>query len=294
MKDFFIAGGTSELGNRVVRALVEIYSKDAITCLHRRDSEIKPLEELGVRLVEGDVCIPATYKAHLSRDIIYIDMTHPKYYHSSIEIIKEAEIQRAFFVTTTGIFSQYNHCSDIYIQGENKIKASSCTYTILRPSMIYGTNRDRNMTKLLGYLAKWPVFPVFGQGDCLMQPVYVQDLADGIVSAIKNEELTRNKEYNLCGPTAMPYSQILRLACEALGRKVRLVRVPYRLALFGATVGEKVIPKFPIKKEQVQRLVEDKCFDISEACADLNFSPREFSAGIKEEVVQLRLLNIIR
>jgi nucleoside-diphosphate-sugar epimerase len=78
-------------------------------------------------------------------------------------------------------------------------------YTILRPSMIYGADRDRNMIKLLKYLSKWPVFPIFGSGKGLMQPVFVQDLADGIVTAILNPELTRWKEYNLCGPAVIPY-----------------------------------------------------------------------------------------
>jgi nucleoside-diphosphate-sugar epimerase len=160
-------------------------------------------------------------------------------------------------------------------------------YTILRPSMIYGADRDRNMIKLLKYLSKWPVFPIFGSGKGLMQPVFVQDLADGIVTAILNPELTRWKEYNLCGPAVIPYIELLNLACKALGKHVFYIHVPLKLT--APIVGFlESLPGLPIKKEQVLHFLEDKKFDISSAQIDLKYHPREFSVGIKEEVEFLK------
>lgn len=165
-------------------------------------------------------------------------MTHPKYYHKSIDAVVSAGVKRAFFNTTTGIFSKYNQASAIYKVGEARIKASGINYTIMRPSLIYGTDRDRNMTKLLKVLSRWPVFPVFGDGSALMQPVHVQDLADGIVATVLKSELTNGKEYNFCGPVAISYKDLLETACKALGRKVYFVRVPHSLAVGGAAALE--------------------------------------------------------
>lgn len=292
---YFLAGATSELGNRVARSLVDEFGPERVICLVRKTSDpasIRRLTDLGVGIVTGDVLAPDSISGHLNGQTAYIDMTHPKYYAASLAPIIESGVKRVFFITTTGLFSGYNSCSEIYIDAENRIKASGLTYTILRPSMIYGTERDRNMTRLLKYLHKYPLFPVFGDGLALMQPVHVQDLADGIVSAIRNDALTRGKEYNLCGPRAITYLELIKTACDALCTKIALIHVPYGMAVAVAGVMEK-LPAFPIKKEQVMRLAEDKCFDISPSIADLGYNPRDFSRGIREEIHLLRERGII-
>lgn len=286
-RDIFIAGGTSDVGNRVVNALVNMIGPKRITCLYRNSSDISFLISLKVNLVKGDVTFPETFMSYLNEDSIYIDMTHPKYYHKSIDAVSSAGVKRAIFITTTGIFSKYNYCSDIYKLGESRIKSSGIAYTILRPSMIYGTERDRNMTKLLKYMSKYPAFPVFGNGQCLMQPVYVQDLADGIVTAIIKEAATRFKEYNFCGPFPFPYIELLKIASRVLNKRVKFIHIPYWFAVGSVAIAE-LIPSFPIKKEQVLRLLEDKSFDISTSKVELGFSPRSFDAGIKEEIEHLR------
>lgn len=293
MTRYFIAGGTSELGNRVVKGLTDYINPEQITCLVRATSNSDFLRKLNVKIVTGDVAVPDTIKSYMESTVTYIDMTHPKYYQKSIETVKLGGIKRAFFVTTTGIFSRYNHCSDIYKIGESRIKSSGIEYTILRPSLIYGTDRDRNMTKLLKILSRSPVFPIFGAGDGLMQPVYVQDLADGILKAILDPELTRDKEYNLCGPEAIPYKKVLSLACQALGRNVKFVHIPHSFAANLVNVLQH-LPGFPITDEQVLRLSEDKKFDISAAVKDLNYSPRSFAQGIVDEVCLLKKKGILK
>lgn len=288
-----IAGATSELGNRVVEQLVARTTPSNVVCLVRPTSDVRFLQQLGVHLVTGDVTDPESLRQLLGLGVsAFLDMTHPKYYDRSLSVVQDSGVRRVFFVTTTGVFSQHNDCADIYLENEARIRSSGLDYTIIRPSLIYGTDRDRNMTKLLRFLSTWPLFPIFGDGQRLMQPVYVQDLADGIVAAVERDELSRFKEYNLCGPRPLTYKRLLQTACEALGRKVALVHVPHQLALAGARVGQ-LIPGFPITYEQVMRLMEDKAFDISLA-AELDYRPRDFAAGIAAEVQLLRAKGIIR
>lgn len=292
MTPYVLSGGTSELGNRVVSQLAQRLGPKQITCLVRPTSHVGMLGEFGVHIHVGDVTQPETFVHLLGPDTIYIDMTHPKHYHKSLAAVRLSGVKRGFFVTTTGIYSKYNAASDIYKVNESRIKESGIQYTILRPSLIYGTDRDRNMTKLLKVLSQLPLFPIFGTGDGLMQPVYVQDLADAIVTTILHPELSRNKEYNLCGPTALPYQAILKLAAEALGRRVHFLHIPHGLAIAVASIGERV-PGFPISKEQVLRLLENKNFDISLAKFELGYAPREFSTGIRQEVALLRAKGLL-
>ncbi|MHC1759617.1 MAG: NAD-dependent epimerase/dehydratase family protein [Negativicutes bacterium] len=293
LRHVFVAGGTSDVGERVVGGLTTDYSAQNITCLVRKTSDVRQLEKLGINLRVGDITDPQSYPGLLGPDVLYLDMTHPKYYHRSIDVVKEQGVKRAFFITTTGLFSQYRSAAEIYQIGEARIKDSGCIWTILRPSMIYGTERDRNMTKLLRFINRYPIFPVFGDGKSLMQPVYVADLAAGILSALRNVERTENKAYNLCGPQTITYIELLQKCRDALGSKIKFVHIPHGLAVIAATVGEK-IPGFPVTREQVMRISENKSFDISLAQRELGYNPRSFAEGIRQEVETLRARGFLK
>ena len=253
----------------------------------RSTSKVQGLQQSGVNLVMGDVADKVTFGNHIDADTFYIDITGPKHYWRTVPHLIDLGIKRALFVSTTGIYSRFRAVTTEYLQSEAAINESGIAFTIIRPSMIYGTDRDRNMTKLLRFLDKWPVFPVFGSGEYLMQPVYVQDLAEGILTAILREEASRGKAYNLCGPSPLPYIDLLRECSRALGRKTKFLHIPTKIAEGMAAVGE-IIPGFPITREQVMRISEDKNFDISLAQKELEYSPRSFAEGIGFEVEGLR------
>lgn len=288
---YVISGTTSGTGNEVIKRLATKVGTENITCLVRPTSDIKPLQSLGLRLHVGDVTEPDSLRGILAPGTVYIDMTHPKHYHKSLEAVLAAGVERAYFVTTTGIFSRYNQFSDIYKINEARIRDSGIVYTILRPSMIYGSLRDKNMNRLVRFLARCPVFPLFGAGRSLMQPVFVEDLAEGIVAAI-GETKTENQEYNLAGPQGIAYRQIIRTIARQLNRRVTLLNINTRFAARVAR-GAQHLPGFPVTEEQVLRLLEDKVFDIAKAVTELNYQPRPFAAGIAQEIAAMRAAGVI-
>jgi nucleoside-diphosphate-sugar epimerase len=289
---YVISGATSGTGDRVIQTLVRKVGAENITCLVRPTSSIELIKSLGVHWHLGDVVEPETYRELLGPDTIYIDLTHPKYYHNSIDALRKGGVERAYFVTTTGIFSRYHRYSDIYKAGEERIRESRLVYTILRPSMIYGSLRDKNMHRLIKFLDRAPVFPLFGAGRNLMQPVFVDDLTQGIISAIDNSE-TEYQEYNLAGPRGISYRYIVETVLRQLERKVTLLNVGMSFAA-GVARYAQYIPGFPVNHEQVLRLLEDKVFDISKATAELNYTPRDFAEGIAVEIEEMRSKGVIR
>lgn len=288
---YVISGTTSGTGVRVIERLVAKVGAENITCLVRPTSDVSPLQKFGMHLHVGDVTEPDSLSALLNSQTVYIDMTHPKHYHKSLEAVVKAGVERAYFVTTTGVFSSYNQFSAIYKENEEKIRQSGITYTILRPSMIYGSLRDKNMNRLIHTLSRFPAFPLFGAGRSLMQPVFVDDLADGIVASI-GSSTTENQAYNLAGPTGIPYRRIVETILKQLERRVTLLNVGLPLAAGVAGVAQHV-PGFPVTQEQVLRLLEDKVFDISKAQADLGYHPRSFAEGIKIEIGEMKEAGVI-
>lgn len=288
---YFIAGGTSHTGMAVVKRLTTYINAKNITCLVRPTSNFTDLHKLGVQIHKGDVTKPESYKNEINSKIIYIDMTHPKYYHISLETVMQSGVKRGYFITTTGIFSKYNNCSEIYKVNEAKIKESGITYTILRPTMIYGHLKDKNMNKLIKFLNQYPVFPLFGNGESLMQPVYVDDLAEGIVAAVVNKN-SEMQEYNLAGLSVISFRDLVDVILEELNRKVFKVNISIEVGIAMAKMAN-YLPRFPITKEQILRLQEDKIFDISKAVNDLGYSPRNFQKGIRQEIQEMRRAGVI-
>ncbi|MFA5812748.1 MAG: NAD-dependent epimerase/dehydratase family protein, partial [bacterium] len=202
-------------------------------------------------------------------------------------IVRAAErtgITRVVFISTTAIFTKLDAKSrEVRLQAEACIKASQLGWTILRPTMIYGAPDDRNMIRLIRFLDRVPVIPVLGSGACLQQPVHVEDVAQAAVDALSCDGAVC-REFDVSGKWPLTFNEVIDNTAQALGRKVRKIRVSLGLALFGARMFEALSPRSAIKAEQVMRLNEDKAFDHGDAAAAFGFSPRSFEDGIREEV----------
>ena len=201
--------------------------------------------------------------------------------------LESAGVKRAVFVSTTAIFTRLPAASrDFRLAAESAVQSSSLAWTILRPTMIYGTARDRNISRLLRYLRRWPVFPLCG--NALWQPIYVEDLALAVVAALDNDA-TVGRDYNLAGAQPLRFAELIRQAASAVGRpRVALVPVPMGLAVAAAHLSHAVSP------EQVRRLAEDKAFSYAAASRDFAFAPRAFADGVRLEATSLGLAGPLR
>jgi nucleoside-diphosphate-sugar epimerase len=75
-------------------------------------------------------------------------------------------------------------------------------------------------------------------------------------------------------------------AANAVGRSPRLVSIPARPMVLALRTLERFTTGGPIRAEQIERLLEDKAFDITEARRDLGFAPRAFAEGIHAEAAE--------
>lgn len=103
---------------------------------------------------------------------------------------------------------------------EEAVEASSLETTVFRPSIIY-TPGDPWLT-LLDRLSRLPAMPISGSGKALYQPVWAEDVADAVVSALGES----GAAYELAGPEVLSYDDIVRTVLRAAGRRRRLLHVP--------------------------------------------------------------------
>jgi uncharacterized protein YbjT (DUF2867 family) len=206
-----------------------------------------------------------------------------------------AGLDRAVFVSTTAVTTTLPARSkSVRLAAEEEIRTSGLSWTILRPTMVYGAAGDRNLSRLLVMLARLRrapvplVVPVPGGGGQLQQPVHAADLAAAVLSAVERREAA-GRGYDVAGPEPLTFADLLRVSAAAVGGRVRLVPVPLA-PVIALTRGYERISRRPrIRAEQWQRLAEDKAFPIDAAARDLDYAPRPFAEGIGAEAAALGL-----
>ena len=148
-------------------------------------------------------------------------------------------------------------------------------WTILRPTLIYGLGRDKNIAELARFIRRFGFFPVFGKAGGLRQPVHAEDVAGACVAALRSAA-AGNHAYNLSGGEILPYREMVGRIFVAMKRRPRQVTVPlsaFRLAVF-------CLRWFPRYRNwsaaMAERMNRDMVFGHADAARDLNFSPRPF------------------
>jgi len=147
--------------------------------------------------------------------------------------------------------------------------------TILRPTMIYGLGRDRNITQIARVINKLHFFLVANGANGRRQPVHVCDLVDACVGAEANTG-TYGRIYVLAGGEVLTYRQMVGRIFSGLGLRERLYSLPVPVyAQLVRCLG--LFPGFPrYSPYMANRMNEDLYFDDREARRDLKYRPRVF------------------
>lgn len=151
-------------------------------------------------------------------------------------------------------------------------------WIILRPTLIYGRGRDKNISEMARVIRRFGFFPVFGQASGLRQPVHAEDVAGACVAALSTSAAT-NQIYSLSGGEILSYRVMATRVFSALGRRPNLLRVP--LGLFRlAVVGVRWLPRYRHwSVAMAERMNRDLLFDHVDATRDFGFTPRRFFLG---------------
>jgi uncharacterized protein YbjT (DUF2867 family) len=107
---------------------------------------------------------------------------------------------------------------------EQAVEESTLRSTVFRPSIIY-TPGDPWLT-LLDRLSRLPAVPVSGSGKALYQPVWAEDVAAAVMTALSNGSAST---FELAGPEVLSYNEIVRTVLRAAHRRRRLLHVPLPL-----------------------------------------------------------------
>jgi len=287
-----LTGATGLLGGALLRLLLAEGLETR--CLLRADSpNTSRLDGERVEILYGDVAREEDlYRALRDTDAL-LHVAGIEYAPPVVQAASRAGVERVVIVGSTSAHSAYAFRSGPKLRMEELVRGSGLAWTILRPSMIYGSERDRNVHRLLRFLERSSVFPVFGPGTNLWQPVYYEDCARGVFEALERPASVR-RSYDLPGAEPLTYLDLVKTAAAALGRSPRIVRLPIEPVRRALAAAERLRLPLPVDSGQVMRLSEDKAYPYEGARRDLEYAPRPFREGVALEVARLRRLGMVR
>ena len=263
-------------------------------CLVREGSpRASRLDAREIELVRGDAKDVRVLTRALSGAEALVHVAGIEHSPAVLEAARRTNLSRLVVVGSTSAHSAYSFRSGPKLRMEALVRESALAYTIVRPSMIYGSELDKNVHRLLRFLDLSPIFPMFGSGENLWQPVYHEDCARGVYEALVRSVAVR-QSYDLPGAEPLTYLEMVETAAGTLGRKLRIVRLPLEPVRLSLAAAERLRLPLPVKSEQVLRLREDKAYPYEKAKGELGYAPRPFRDGVALEVARLRELGLVR
>lgn len=165
-------------------------------------------------------------------------------------------------------------------RAEEGVRASGLNYTIFRSSYLYGKNS--HFLKLLVQLTTLPIIPVVGRGHQKLQIMWVADLVACMVASLR-QEASHNKTYEIGGPEALEFNEILNLMCLIKGKQPRLkLMLPYSIVKPFAALGAKLISSLPATPETLELLLRDSICDVSYVQKTFGVQLIPFAQGLKK------------
>jgi uncharacterized protein YbjT (DUF2867 family) len=282
MRRILVTGATGFTGERLVRRLVDKgYSVLALT----RDPEspiAKALDSWGANLRVGDCSRRWTLWENIEGCDALVCCSHTRYAEACVQACRAVGVSRLITMSSTRRFTHFpDKTSQEVIEGEAAVAVSGLDWTIVRCSMIFGGARDRNVSRLAEWFRRRRAFPVFGRGTNLVQPVYVEDVVDALVTTIETEESVGHA-INIAGPEPINFRKFLtEISRGAAGRDPLFIGVPFGMAILGATMFEPFLRKHEITPDMIHRLHEDKHCSIHVAREMFGFRPMPFVQALK-------------
>jgi NADH dehydrogenase len=161
-------------------------------------------------------------------------------------------------------------------RAEEAVRASGLDFTVLKPAVIYGPGDDM-VTHLVRMIRFAPVFPVVGQGNSILQPVDVRDVAEAVAAALDRPR-SIGGTYDVVGPDRLPLAQVVRVVADGIGLNVHIVPTPLPLQRLAVRIMDAVTTQPLSTPAQLQMLIDGLYGDTKPARRDLGLVPRPFTA----------------
>jgi uncharacterized protein YbjT (DUF2867 family) len=147
-------------------------------------------------------------------------------------------------------------------------------WTIAMPSLIYG--EEGRSSRLLRLLASFPLVPLPGKGQQLVQPIHVDDLCDALVAVVQGCP-SPSPLLKLVGPRPVTFKDYLLSLRRQIGLPRGLcIGIPRPLLHVVAKVAA-IFPRSLLRADAMTMLDQGSTADTADTASMLNHPPRDIA-----------------
>jgi len=288
---FLITGSTSKTGIDFLKILSKKNFKKKIYLIIRKNSDKKKFKslKLNILFIIEDLKKLKKKKIYFEEELICF---HIAGINTSLDILNfciKNYIKKIVSIHTTGMFSKYKPETKDYIKIDHLFK-KKCSlfkikYCLIYPTLIYGTEDDGNISKLIIFIKNKLFFPIFGKGHNLFQPVYYKDLSKAFYQIFKNQKkCIKNNNYILSGKHPIKYISMLSLIKSEINSKIFFIKIPVKISVYILNLLKFFNKRLPINKYLILRMQENRSFSHKKASMDFGYNPISFNNGIRKQI----------
>ena len=294
-----VFGGSGFLGRHVVRALAK---RDYRIRVGVRRPELaghlQPLGKVGqIHAVQANLRYPASVRtamrdSHVAINLVGILSKSGAQTFGAVvaegaaTVAKAAAASGARMVHVSAIGADDKSAS-AYARakaaGEKAVLAAVPSATILRPSVIFGSE-DQFANRFAALALMSPVLPLIGGGATKLQPVYVGDVATAVADAVDGRTKA-GAVYELGGPEVLSMREIIQIVLRVIERERMLVPLPFLIARFKAMFLQFAPGALKLTPDQVALLRTDNVVSDAATAAGLTLQGLGISPDSMEAVV---------
>jgi NADH dehydrogenase len=259
-----VTGGTGFVGPKIVHAF-RAADRD-VRAVARRPDQAAQLTSWGVEVVQGDVTDRSSLDAALDGcthvvHLVAMIKGRPQEFHEVMTVGTErliaaaqaAGVSRFVLMSALGTSADSAAVVPYYAAKwamERALAASGLEYTIIRPSFVFGAGGA--LPTFLRQVKLSPVVTVIGPGTQRSQPIWVEDVAEYFARAV-DDPRAAGRVFELGGPDTVDWNDLYKTIARVLGKRRRLVHVPFTVARVGARLTQ-WLPGAPLTADQVAML----------------------------------------
>jgi len=302
-----VTGGTGFTGTALVRRLladghsvVVLDYKEGLFAseLKRRGAELM-LGSVTSRDVVARAMQGVEVVLHLAAAFRELNVPEKHYYEVNVEGTRNvltaaarAGVQKVVYCSTCGVHGNIDHPpgdenapikpADYYQQTKYEAEPfvrewnrRGLRTTILRPAAIYGPGDPERFFMIFKRVARG-VFPMFGDGKTLYHPLYIDNLVDAFVAAMR-PEVGNGEAYLIADESYIEIEKLVKAVAAALGVTVNIPHYPLAPLIAIGHVCETICKPFgvtpPIFPRRVDWYRQNRAFRIDKAKRDLGYQP---------------------
>jgi len=260
-----VTGGTGFVGPKIVHAL---RARDLdVRVLARRPEAEERLAGWGATVVKGDVTDAASLEGAVAGcthvvHLVAIIRGRPEEFHEVMTLgtrnlvaaAKDAGVERFVLMSALGTSEETAATVPYFaakLAEERDVASSGLEHTIFRPSFVFGADGGVLPT-FIKQVKLSPVVTVIGPGEQRSQPIWVEDVAAHFAQGL-DDPRAANRTFELGGPDTVSWNELYLRIATVLGKRRRLVHVPWSVAQTGARLTQR-LPGAPLSVDQVKML----------------------------------------